>query len=692
MKAKRESLVKTICRICGVGCGIDVFVEDGRIVKWAPMPEHENYYGGRCPKQKALADYEYSVDRLTHPLRRVSGGWKRISWTEAFSIIVEKLNEIKHRYGPEYLTVGYGHPGINSPLMWLVPRFCDAFGTPNIPVIGNYCYMPRAISEYITFGNHMLPDYDGSRCAVFWGCNRLESNPSINVVKRILGLKPKGVKIIVIDPRKTKLARMADYHLQVRPGTDGALALGMVNIIISEGLYDREFVGEWTTGFEDLKRAARSYTPEKVSEITRVPSETIVMASRTYATSKPATMDWGVGLDQHTNTFQTLRAISCLKAITGNVDKAGASTYIEPLPINLRIPGRQKRPVIGEKEYPIYYSEALRKGDTQEPCTAPLFDRILSGDIKAGIFMARNLVANEANTSKTIEALQKLELLVVMDLYLTETAQLAHIVLPAATFLEVNNLRTYHLGRTLSLICAVNKAVEPPGECMGDNDFILRLAKELGLEKDFPWKNTDELYDHMLSQVGTSLEYLRDHPEGFLWERREYESYRKKGFDTESGKVELCSKKLERHGFSAVPVFQETVEGPVSSPEVAKHYPLIITTGGKTRFYEHSQYRNIPRLRSRFPENIVEINPVDAGKYGVMDGDLVEVESPRGTIQVKARVTEDIMEGVVHIYHGWPGQSNVNRLTPDKPLDPISGSPSLNSFLCRVKSLHKRRP
>lgn len=689
MLSKNESIVKTICRMCGVGCGIDAHVRDGRLVSWEAMPEHENYYGGRCFRQKALGDYEYSVDRLTHPLQRVDGGWKEITWEEAFDIIVPKIKELKEAYGAECLTVGYGHPGINSPLMWLVPRFCDAFGTPQIPVIGNYCYMPRAISGYVTFGNDMLPDYNGSKCAVFWGCDRLESNPSINVTKRITGLKPKGVKIIVIDPRRTQVAKLADIHLQPRPGTDGALALGLINIIISEELYDKAFVQNWTIGFDALTTAARPYTPEKVSEITWVPLEMIVEAARTYATLKPATMDWGVGLDQHTNTFQTLRTISCLKAITGNIDKPGGSTYIEPLPIKMRMPERQTQPVMGEKEFPLYYSECFRKGDTQEPCTTPLFDRILSNKIKAGIFIARNLACNEANTAKTIEALRKLDLLVVMDIFMTETASLADIVLPAATFLEINNLRTYHMGRTLSLICKMKKAVDPPGECRGDAEFLLELAKRLGLGSDFPWDDTEAIFDDMVKQIGTSYAYLDQHPEGFMWEHHEYESYKKNGFDTESGKVELYSDKMRRYGYSPIPFYEEPAESPISRPDIVKQYPLVITTGGKTRFYEHSQYRNIPRLRSMFPENIIEINPADAVAYHILDGDLVEVESLRGSIQVKAKVTEEIMQGVVHVYHGWPGNSNVNRLTPDEPVDHICGSPALDSFLCRVKSLHQ---
>ena len=689
MSSENEKIVKAICRLCGVGCGIDAHVRDGRLVSWGPMPEHENYYGGRCTKQKSLGYYEYSVDRLTHPLKRLDGGWKQITWEEAFDIIVPKIKELKEAYGAECLTVGYGHPGINSPLMWLVPRFCDAFGTPQIPVIGNYCYIPRALSEYVTFGNHMLPDFNGSKCAVFWGCDRIESNPSINMTKRLTGLKPKGVKIIVVDPRKTPVAKMADIHLQPRPGTDGALALGLMNIIISEELYDKAFVKNWTIGFDALTTAVRPYTPEKVSEITWVSSEMIVETARTYATLKPATLDFGVGLDQHTNTFQTLRGISCLKAITGNVDRPGSSTYIEPLPIKMRMPERQTQPVMGEEEFPLYYSECFRKGDTQEPCTAPLFDRILSGKIKAGIFFARNLVCNEANTAKTIEALRKLDLLVVMEIFMTETASLADIVLPAATFLEIDNLRTYHLGRTLSLICKMSKAVDPPGECRGDAAFLLELAKRLGLESDFPWDDTEAIFDDMVKQIGTSWAYLGRHPEGFMWEDHEYESYKKIGFDTESGKVELYSDKMSRYGYSPVPSYEEPAESPISQPDIAKQYPLVITTGGKTRFFEHSQYRNIPRLRSMFPENIIEINPADAVVYHILDGDLVEVESLRGRMQVKAKVTKDIMQGVVHIYHGWPGNSNVNWLTPDQPVDPICGSPALDSFLCKVKSLNR---
>lgn len=683
--SQEERLVKTICVMCGKGCGIDAYVKDNKLVRCEPMPEDKRL-GGLCPKWEALRDLQYSPARLTQPLRRVNKAFTRITRDEAFNITTGKLAAIKEKYGPQSLAIVFGQVFTLTDMMWIIPRFCDALGTPNFVTNGNYCYIPHVVPDYITFGHHMAPNYNGTKCVVFWGSNPLESNPSIKVTNKIKELKSSGVKFIIVDPRKTDIARMADIHLQIRPGTDGALALGMLNIIIAEGLYDRDFVDKWTLGFDKLARHVAEYPPKKVAEITWIPENLIVEASRMYATSKPAAIDCGGGCERHTNTHQSIRAISCLKAITGNVDKPGASVYTDPPPINMRLPGRVTEKAIGQDEFPLHFSECLRKSDQAQNTEALLIDAILSGKIKAVIFIGKEIVLENANTARTIEALNKLDFIADIDIVMSETAKFADVVFPAATFFESNRLQILMLGES-GMVTMTRKAVEPPGECISESNFILELAHRMGYKEEFPWKDDAELLDHILRQLGTTTDYLKQHPEGYLWHPQEFGTCRKNGFDTESGKVELHSEKLKRYGFDPLPDYVEPAESPISTPDVAREYPLVMTTGAKSKFYVHSQYRYLPRLRAQFPDPLIEINLQDAQKYSVADGDLVEVESLRGRIKVKAAVTSDIMKGVVHIYHGWPGESNVNLLTPDKPTDPVSGGPAFRSSLCKVKSL-----
>lgn len=683
--SKDERLVKTFCVMCGMGCGIDAYFKGDKFIRWEPMPEDKRM-GSQCPKWAVMQDLQYSTARLTHPLKRVNRGLVRITRDDAFDITASKLAEIKDKYGPESLAIVYGQVFTLTDLMWIIPRFCDAYGTPNFINNANYCYIPHVMPDYITFGHHMAPNFEGAKCAVFWGSNPFETSPTVNTTDRIRELKNSGVKFIVIDPRRTNLAKMADIHLQVRPGTDGALALGMMNVIISEGLYDKDFVEQWTLGFDKLAKRVDEYPPEKVAEITWIPEILIIEAARMYATSKPASINCSGGCERHTNTHQSIRAISCLKAITGNVDKPGASVHIDPPPINIRLPGRVTKKAIGQEEFPIYFGECLRKNDQCQNTEALLIDAILSDKIKAVIFIGKEIVLENPNTAKTIEALNKLEFMVDVDIVMSETAKLADVVFPAATFLESNRLQIYMLG-DLGFVTLTKKAVEPLGECISDNNFILELAHRMGYKEDFPWQDDEGLLDFVLGQLGTTIDYLKQHPEGYIWQPQEFGSYQKNGFDTESGKVELYSEKLNRHGFDPLPTYVEPAESPISTPEVAKDYPLVMTSGAKTSIYVHSQYRYLPRLRDQFPEPLIEINPEDAEKYGISDGDLVEVESLRGRIKVKAAVTDDIMKGAVHVYHGWPGESNVNLLTPDKPIDPVSGGPAFRSSLCRVKGL-----
>jgi anaerobic selenocysteine-containing dehydrogenase len=689
MVEQEERIVKTLCRMCGISCGIDAYVKGDKIVRREPAEEFR-WLGGHCPRWGAVNEFQYSLERLTHPLKRVNGDFERISWDEAYDIIVNKLHEIKEKYGPEAVAVNCGHPHIGSEINWILRRFADAFGTPHIPDGGCYCWVPREVSDYITFGDFMQPSYRGAKCVVFWCHNPMQSAPAASVRKMLKDKKDAGDKFIVVDPRAIELAKMADVHLQIRPGTDGALALAMLNVIISEGLYDKDFVGKWTVHFDKLAEHVKQYPPEWAAGVTWSPADLIIKAARIYATTKPATMAWGVGLDQHDNAFQSIRAISCLKAITGNVDTPGGSVLLRYPPFDLSIPEKTKllKKPIGYDKYALWYDECTRKMNPSRVPLSMLVDAILDGKIHAVLFTGKEMIIEDPNAKKTTEAFRKLDLLVNMDIVMSPTCKLSHVVLPACTFFERNGIRSYQAGGGLALISAINKAVEPLGESRSDIEFWLELGKRIGLGKDFPWNDELELLDDMLKQIGTTWDWLSKNRPGFFYMPRKTRRYEQDGFDTPSGKVELYSEKLKKYGYDPLPTFKEAAETPVSRPDLLMDFPLVLTSGGRTFFYDQSQLRHLWSLRAKFPEPLMEINPEDAQKYGIGDKDLVEVESPRGLMEAKAHVTEDMMKGVVHIYHGFWGKGNVNQLTLDTPVDPVSSSSNLRSVLCRVRSLH----
>lgn len=691
MAEQEEKKVRTLCRMCGVSCGIDAYVKDNKVVRREPAAEFR-WLGGHCPRWGAMNEFQYSSERLTHPLKRVNGDFKRISWDEAFDVIVKKLNEIKEKYGPEAVAGVYGHPHIGSEIVWIVRRFCDAYGTPHIPDGGSYCWVPKEVSDYITFGDFMQHSYRDAKCVLFWCHNPWHSAPTAAVRKMLKDKKDAGDKFIVVDPRTIELAKMADVHLKVRPGADGALALSMLNVIISEGLYDKDFVEKWTVDFDKLAEHVKKYPPKWAAEVSWVPEDLIIKAARMYATIKPATIARGVGLDQHDNTFQGNRAVSCLIAITGNVDAPGSSVLLKYPHFDLSIPEKAKllKKPFGYEKYALWYDECTRKMNPSRVPLSILVDMILEGKIHAVLCTGKEMIIGDPNANKTMEAFKKLDLLVNMDIVMSPTCQFSHVVLPACTFFERNGIRSYQAGGGLALVSAINKAVEPLGESRSDIEFWLELGKRMGFREDFPWKDELEVLDYMLKQIGTTWDWLSKNRPGHFFMPRKTRRYEQDGFDTPSGKVELYSEKMKTYRYDPLPTYREAAETPVSRPDLFKDYPLVLTTGSRNHIYEASQLRHIWSLRAKFPEPLLEINPEDAQKYGIGDKDLVEVESPRGCMQAKANVTEDITKGVVQVHHGFWGKANVNLLTLDMPVDPVSWSSNMRSVLCRVRSLHNR--
>lgn len=674
-------IVKTICSMCHTCCGIDAHIRDGKLTRVTPMKEHP--VNKLCVKAQGMVDWLYSEERITSPLKRADGAWEKISWEEAFDIIANKLNKIKEDYGAKALVTHLGYPSIvGSHVLRVASRFCSLYGTPNFTSSTSLCFAAKGIGHGLSLSKRMLtlfPSYKDTRCLVAWGYNPRQSN--IMEAASILSAKRKGAKIIVVDPRTTPLAKEADIHIQIRPGTDCALALSLLNVIIAEELYDEAFVKKWTVGFDKLREHVKKYSPEVVEKITWVPAETIRKFATMYATNKPAAIAQGVSLDHCSNGVHNSRTISILIAITGNLDIPGGNIYNLPLrQTSLRIKGAVSLDEAIGAQYPIFGKF------TGETTAVPVADAIITGKpypIKAVIVQGGNPVLTWPNTNKIRQAFNKLDLLVVSDLFMTETASLADIFLPAATFLEQEMLRDYAFeGRPL--IAIGNKAVEPLGDCLEDWQIWSELGKKMGYTDYFPWQSADELFTYLLEPSGITLNQLEQNPGGILYhELNRQEKYIEEGLNTPSGKVEIFSQTMEDYGYDPLPTFTERLDNLANKPKLAESYPFILITGTRVNAFTHSQHRNIAKLRKLAPYPLVEINTNTANNLGIADEDQVVIESPTGSIKLRAKITDDIHPKVLSLQHGWD-EANANILTDDEERDPISGYPGFKTVLCRV--------
>jgi len=683
-------IVKTACVMCHMGCGLDVYVDTdrNRIVRVRGMKEHPLNEGFMCAKAAVIPDFVHHPDRLRRPLKRVGEKLVEVSWREALNLIRDRLLEIRRGYGPESVAGIFGFPILlgSLPLVTFIRRFYDVFGTPNVVSPESMCYRNQIIAHLVTLGKFCIPDIRRSNCIVVWGKNLHASQPVW--AKWLEERLRDGARLIVIDPRRTRAAEKADIHLRPRPGTDAALALALINVIIEEGLYDRDFVDRWTVGFEKLAERAAEYRPGRVEEITGVPSKLIVEAARMYATTKPACIVQGTNaLDQTSSGFHTARAIAILQAITGNVDVPGGFVRISrPRLAPVRKPELLKKLPLGVERYPLFYEVMGRLFGEGHP--QPLLDAIIEGDpypVKAAIINASNPVITWPNTNKVRRALEKLEFLVVMDLFMTETAEYADLVLPACTFLERTEVVEYYALWGVPYVMARKQAIKPLFDSWSDMRFFMELARIMGYGEHFPWKDELEYYDYVLKPSGISMKtLLEDHPEGIKFGDYMYREYEARGFKTPSGKIELYSSVLERSGYDPLPRYIEPSEGPMARPDLFKRYPLVLFTGLRQLPFTHSQLRNVERLRSLEPEPTVEIHPETAEKYGVRDGQLVYIESPRGRVKMRAKVSDKVIPEAVGVPHGWPGEACQNILTKDDAESDVVGYPTLKSLLCRI--------
>jgi len=684
--------IKTCCRGCHGGCGVIAHVQDGKVIKVEGDPQSPISYGTMCSKGLAVTQLAYHPDRIIHPMKKVNGKWERITWDEALDTIATRFKAVIKEYGPESIVVGQGTGRDYESHLY---RFANLLGTPNVLTAGHMCYVSRVASTLITCGNLPICDYRGNpKCIVLWGCNPQWSNPDEYKGVDFWRAYKKGVKLICVDPRKGFVANKADLWLQLRPGTDAALAMGFHHVILEEELYDKEFVAHHIHGWDAFTERVKQYPPERVQEITWVEKDLIRKAARLYATTKPACIHWGVPTEQNNNCADCTRIMTGLMAATGNLDAPGGNVlYVNP-------PTRTVAEFARHKELSPA-QRAKRLGGEQFKLGARVafinpkkaWDAILTGKpypLKAGLLCGTNPVITRANAKEAYEALKKLEFLVVIDHFLTPTAELADIFLPAGTWLEQNHVADNWKRHGFAL--ARQKCVEI-GEAWQDHKILMELGKKMGQEW---WNTVEEALDYLLEPAGLSWEQFKE--KGYIQGEMVYYKYKERGFSTPTGKVELLSTTLEKWGYDPVPKYTEIPESPVSRPDLAERFPYILNAGLRTPTFFHSANRMIPWLREIRPDPIVEIHPQTAQKHDIEDGAWVWIESPRGRIKERAKLNDGIDPRVIVAEHGWwfpeiktPDHgwdlSNVNVLTDNayETLDPAIGSTNLRVCLCSIE-------
>ena len=672
----------TGCALCYHSCGMEVTIENGKAVDVRGQESHPLNNGKLCPKGQAAIEHLYHPDRLKYPLKKVNDEWTRISWDQAFSEIAAKLNELKAKYGASVIAFFCGSIGVeNLEMISLTHRFKAALGSPNFFSVESICYRMRIRARQITFGKYPVEEMD-SNLYLLWGHNPWASDFPLSLAMEE-NIK-KGARVIVIDPRRLPIADRAEMYLAIRPGTDGALALALMNVMINENLYDKGFVEKWTYGFDKLVPHVQKYTPEWAEKITWVKADDIRILARRFATAKGASIFHGTCTqDQCANGSQTDRAMAILQVLTGNINVPGGwviSPRLRLADVSLPFPGKP----LGAEEYPLFYQ---LWGRTSPYAVMNMVPESVPDKLRAFIVAGGNPLVTMPDSHALRDAFRKLDLVVVYEQFMTETAEFAHYVLPAANQFEFWGLAyNYNVCHSLPYLMLRKPMLEPYYECKSIRDVYTELAERCGIGDKFPWKSDDELVAYEVGPSGVDFQTLLEKPEGLYYHPKEY-VLNERSFATPTGKIEIYSEAFAQVGFDPLPTYREPDKSPQGPrwAELGEKYPLILSTGTRDFFFNGSMLHNIKSLQKWSPFPKAEIGPNTAAEYGISHEDEVIVETDRGQVKMKAHVHERIVEGVVLVPHGWPGDANCNLLTDCQCREPIMGYPQWKGLLCNIR-------
>ena len=729
----------TNCHYCGYCCAFLATVEDGRVTDLVPDPSRypydERILAG-CRRWRMNLDALDGPDRVNYPLRRAGkrGGneWERVSWDEALDDIAARLRALADEHGPETLASAIGGPHAS---FWPLHRFMNLFGSPNNMGIGQICWNPRIWMDALTFGWTVEADIvpGVTECLFIWGTNPAESDNSA-FWRSILAFARSDAALVVVDPRRTQAAAVADLWLPVRPGTDCTLALGLLHVIIGEGLVDRAFVDAWCHGFDELAEHVRPYTPAHVAAVCGLPEDDIVRAARLFGRAGAAALVSGRGVDQvGANVAPTHRAICCLRAVTGNVDKPGSCVlaegpdFVSEMELEMSdalAPERRARclntPFTPLQCYDGYdrarkLTEKLGRTLPERYLTSALPHLVLRAmeegepyPVRALIVNATNPLLTYADTHRVFDALMGLDLLVVLDYYMTPTAMIADYVLPAAGAIERPVLQVH--GGVANMGYGGPAAVEPYYERRTDYDVFRGLGLRLGQEDAWPEETLADAFAAQLARAGMDWDAFCQL--GIYWQPPAHAKHelpgpdgRPQGFATTTGKIELASEFLPTLGGPRLPE-PAAPAAPLCSPELVEdaeraggaHLPMI--TGSRKQPYNASMYFNNPAFRQKSPHPVAEVSEATAGRLGLKPGDRVEIATDKGSARFILE-TAPLRDDLVNVDYGWwhpewePGgpdlggmwESNVNCLTSCEPGEPLIGTWSYNAIDCVIRRI-----
>jgi len=709
-----ETVVAGICGICSAGCGVEVVIEQGRIKRLRPRRDHPR--GIVCTRGTRAPEVVYSPDRLLYPQLRVGergeGRFERVSWDDAYAFLVERLQGIAAEHGPEALAVYTGRGnfelGLNETFAPAGPAESSAnavlfpFGSPNATGVGSLCFVSYGmIAPHSCFGQEyrdLAEDLERADLALVWGANPATASPPENLV-RLKRLQARGGRVVVIDPRRSETARaLRAEWVGIRPGTDGALALGMLHVLIRDSYYDHAFVERFTHGFDELTAYVADFAPGRVEAITGVPADTVCELAHAVGTAAGCAILMYTGLEYSNSGVQAIRAALTLQAIAGHLDTPGGKLIASPerlrLHRNVTSAPTGRRPAIGAAEFPVFH-------ETRREAHAALLPKaILEGKpypLRGMIVSGSSILTAWPEPSRWRRALSALDLLVTINRFPTADSAYADLMLPATTMFEIESYQEYHGHVELR-----RRVIEPVGEARNDYLIFAELAARLGYGEC--WPQTERgMVELALEGTGITYDELASSPNGVDLPRppRRYRKYEtgelradgRPGFNTPTGRFEIASEWFRSYGYEPLPVYTEPTEGPLASPELARRYPLVLTSGARTKADFRSQHHNIPSLLAMQPWPLVHLHTADAAARAIADGDEVDVVTPRGRVRFKAHVTEDIVRGAAEANMGGGGplgpeawrNANVNDLTDTSNYDPISGFPVYKALLCEVE-------
>jgi anaerobic selenocysteine-containing dehydrogenase len=675
-----------------MGCGIYAIVRDGKFVGIEGMKEAPTNQGRLCPKAYAAPQWVYSPQRLKHPLKRVGqrgeGKFQRISWDEALDIIADKLTQQKEKFGPESL--GILSPARRTYSEYLF-RFLIAHGSPNYGHSG-ICAMQKAFSFCYTLGAVPMPDLTKSNLILIWGKQPALSGGPLGHLNAIMDARGRGAKVVSIQPSMEPDVELSDLWVPIRPGTDAALALAMLNTVINENLYDADFVSQWTYGFDQLKAHIQKYTPQWAAHITGLTVDQIEQVARLYATTKPACIYIGNGVEHAPSCNDAIRAVSILMAISGNLDRPGGDMFpvgsTMPYPRSVHLRERYTQEWVDKlvgPEFPKPFQPGI-EGTTS--AYYRLFESVLTEKpypIRTIIAPGSQPTVSTRGSKNVMEALKKVDFFVVIDVMRTAEMDYADIVIPVATMYECDHPFEARDG----WIMARNRVIEPLGDYKSDYEFWLDLGVKMGYGADFWDGDIEACMNDQLEPFEMTMEELRQHPMGIVYDPKPmvYEKYERM-FNKRSlrlsrppylpqGKVAIYNTTFEEHGFSPLPEWREPPESPTATPELLEKYPLILSDYHSSKVYNASWLRNIPLLREIMPYPTLHIHPETARVREIQDGDWVLVESPHGTMRLKAEIYPKIRPDTVMALHGW-WQGCEELGLPDYPL--LDGGANTNNM------------